>query len=602
MLGTEFARISCSPDAVQLRFASQNDCFRSRLFSIWPFPLPYFGLRSFGIVRILGCSIERFAEEVDKGIIDLYLSSVALQHFQIQYGFQVIEKNKFKSQLAVDIFASLAAGPKPSSQIYTELGERGHAATLARSTVSRLVAAERLYRYRLKLGHGITLLSVGRSKPDPRMLKSLCVNNFHGRPALKNLIDCLRTSHPSVTRADIAALAVLEIGEARQTSPEWTSVANLVESLEELGFLDRAGHEGMEPTWVFNKPLFVAAGLAVGIINVTPAHLALRRRVRYNISQSVAEWLRENTIVSDSGTITATHGRPANYLSLPFDVVGFSYLSGVATRDKDGTSKPRAVIGDCLLEECNLPYAKSFAMRVDQCAAKKQMRPLAFVIGQRFEHGAFMYLKQHGIAAWTQSQLLGRRTPEAIQRILTIAEGLVQQQAIDPSCFTEIFESLDNFPGLFGNLKGTLFELVVAYVFHRRTGNTRLGWEITGEHQAFDVDVFATNNSRSSAVECKGIKAQAIVPDGEVRRHFQRRVPLARSIAFSDRTTPIRYIKGIVVTTGGFEQQSIDDLARGAYGKREDTDFELWDRRRLLKELAEDGLQTLARLIERYYS
>jgi hypothetical protein len=489
-----------------------------------------------------------------------------------------------KSSIITHILEALKTGPTTSSQLYAALAGLGYKGNLARTNVSRMVAGGRLHRYALKLAHGNSLLSLEKPEPDPDVLRTLHTNNFYGRQTLRNLVDCLRTSHPSVTRDDVARMAAVEIGDSRQLQPDWALVAKVLEGFEEIGILEAGQSEGTEPTWVFNKPLFLAAHLGVGTINVTPAHMALRRRVKFRLAEAMGAWLRENALVSDSGTTTASQGRPANYLSLPFDLVGFSFLTGLAGRDKNG-AVPRAVVGDCLLEECNLPYARSFAARVEQCAAKNGAWPFAFVISERFEHSAFMYLKKSGVATWTQSQLLGKKTSEAIQRVLAIAEDLIQQREIDPGAFAEIFEGLDSFSGPFGNLKGTLFELLIAYLFHRRTGNSRLAWEIKDDHHTYDVDVFASHNTQAYAVECKGIKADAVVSNGDVQRHFRYRLPLARHLAFAERINPIRQIQGIVITTGSFEPQSQEDVGAGAYGNQQHTQFELWDRPRLLKEL-----------------
>jgi hypothetical protein len=452
----------------------------------------------------------------------------------------------------------------------------------------------------LKLGHGNSILSLRKPHPDPSLFKLLCANGFWGRPALLNFVQCLRSSHPNVTRAEAAAIAGLEIGAA-DSLPDWGLVKTLMEAFEELGILHPDRPDGSEPTWLFNKGLFMNSGVGVGVMNLNPVHLALRRRVKHTLADSLAQWLRRNSFVSDSGTTTSTPGRPANYLSLPFDLVGFSYLSGIASRTKESTVS-RAVVGDCLLEECNLPYAKSFAGRLDQCAAKARIWPFAFVMARQFEHGAFEYLRQRGVAMWTQSQLLGDKTAEAIQRVLTIAEGLIQQQNIDPNAFTEIFDGLENYAGLFGNLKGKLFELLVAYVFQSRTSNARLGWEIERDDQSYDVDVFAVLNTRSWAVECKGVKSTVTVPNGEVVRHFSERVPLARHIAFDQDIASVRHVTGVVVTTGTFEEESTNDVESGRYGKRPDTAFELWDRARLIQELKRDGLSQLVQVVERYYA
>lgn len=65
---------------------------------------------------------------------------------------------------------------------------------------------------------------------------------------------------------------------------------------------------------------------------------------------------------------------------------------------------------------------------------------------------------------WHQGQLLGEKTAEAIQQTLSIVETLVKKQDVDPNLFALVFDGLENFESLFGNLKGKLFEILVGYL------------------------------------------------------------------------------------------------------------------------------------------
>jgi hypothetical protein len=462
--------------------------------------------------------------------------------------------------------------------------------------VSRLIAAGKLSRYTITLAHGNSLFTTEKLKDDHRPIKLLYANGFYGRPTLRNLVDCLRSSHPNVSPSDvaaIAAIAALEIGPPGDFV-DWRETNAVIAAFEELEILQETAPPPY-PTWLFNKSLFLTAGIGVGVISTHPAHIAFRRKLKYTLAESLADWFRLNGFVSDNGTTVAQSDCPANYLSLPFDIVGFCFLSGLANRTPSAP-RPRAVVADCLVEECNLPYAKSFAERIDQCSIKSKSSIFGAMLCRTFESGAFRYLRERGVATWTQSQLPGAKTADAIQRVLSIAESLILQHQLDPHAFAEVFDGLNNYSSLFGNLKGKPFELLIAYLFQRRCSITRLGWEIERDDQAYDVDVFAVQGSCGWVVECKGIKQSNFVPHSEVEKHFRRRVPMARQIALDSKIHKIQKVSAIIVTTGQFEEHSTADVDAKAYGHREDTKHELWGRERLIKELQNEGLPAMCRL------
>jgi hypothetical protein len=59
--------------------------------------------------------------------------------------------------------------------------------------------------------------------------------------------------------------------------------------------------------------------------------------------------------------------------------------------------------------------------------------------------------------------------------------------------------------------------------------------------------------------------------------------------------------RSYLVTTGAFDRKNLDELNNNAFGTREDTVFDLWDRERLTKKLNKAGFSVLVDIIERYY-
>jgi len=538
------------------------------------------------------------------------------------------------SKTKTAINAVLATSPVPASVIYKHLESLRIGRSAAKSAVSRMLNAGEIQQYTLTLGNGNSVLSLGTPAQNPSLFRSLYDNNFFGRPAIKSLVDCLRTSHQIISRVDVAKIAALQVGSA--ASPDFSDSLALMKGLTELGIV--VPHASMSSTWEVGRNTLRAAGLSFGLMNLSPAHLALREKIRFTLIKALAGWLRNNSFVSEGGTqVSSPLSEVVSFGGVPFDVLGFSYARGLADRRRESFS-PAALVGDCLVEECNLPYAESFVRRVKQAESKTSRAFVPFVLAKVFQPDAFRFLREEGVLSWTQSQLFGKQTADAVQHLLDIAENIIAQKQLNPRLFVEMFEGFENFQSLFGDLKGKMFELLMAYFFQKRCKEVKLGWlvrrdwmepesdlapaprldtlleegdgcdeesrqdfpEEAGSDQ-YDVDIVGFRAAEADIVECKGIGSDKAVEDGEVRKHFTGRVPLVRSLLSQEQSRKLKRFRAILVTTGGFEEDTLQKMRNGEYRARPDTTYDLWDRERLLREFELMEETELIQIVDRFY-
>jgi restriction endonuclease len=150
-------------------------------------------------------------------------------------------------------------------------------------------------------------------------------------------------------------------------------------------------------------------------------------------------------------------------------------------------------------------------------------------------------------------------------------------------------------------LKGKLFEIIVGYVFQHRGYTTRLGWEIGTQSGIYDVDITGVGASDAVIVECKGYREGVPVEHSEVKRHFTERTPSVRYQLLQDKFNKPKAFRSIVVTTGTFEDAVQSSMKSGEFGHKPDTQLEVWDRQRLMKELEIDQHHDLIQVISKYY-
>lgn len=507
-------------------------------------------------------------------------------------------------RLSDAIISQLRLGPGISSEIYTKLEGKDFTRSACKTALHRLIVRGDVKKAKLAFSHNDSLVSIDGSFNNPALLKQLVEKGFYGRPTLVNLLRCLQSSHPVINRFEIAQIAALKIGQTPQFA--WTEANDLIEALNEIGAIKLVDNDPHNPIYVGDKELLRRAGLAFSGTNISISHSAMIKKTKYNLLESLNKWLAYNGFVSANGSTFISANKPAiSFSHTPFDYLGFSYLNGIVHRVPK--LKPRPFVGDVLPNTiCKLAYAQSFKTRIAESYGGSKQVPVGFIMAKGFDHDALIFMKKEGLLPWCVDQIFGKNTAEAINKILTITENLVRQQDINPTLFAEAFEGFENFGGIFGNLKGSLFEILIGYYAAKKGyEGIQLGLKIPSEELGkgndLDLDVLGKNNKEAVFFECKGISKESEVDPAEVRKHFQVRTPLARKVLLGEKLAPPKNFRSIIVTTGKFADETSKEIAGEVIKPREDTKFELWDRRYLLNELKSDGHTQLVEIIERYF-
>lgn len=93
----------------------------------------------------------------------------------------------------------------------------------------------------------------------------------------------------------------------------------------------------------------------------------------------------------------------------------------------------------------------------------------------------------------------------------------------------------ENFGALFGNLKGHLFEPMIARFLTARGYQVRLGWKVAGGSNGYGVDIFGERSGRGVIVERKGHRRDVPVTRAQLEKHFKERAPACRHILLGSR-------------------------------------------------------------------
>lgn len=498
------------------------------------------------------------------------------------------------------VLVELRSRPMTSDRLYERLLRHGVSKTAASTAVQRLVVAGSIRRSTLRLKHGRTILFHPAAPPDRRLLTELLQTGFGGRSSFVDLLTCLGDTHPAISAADVAKVLRLELGRFPALEGVLDTCRSTMEGFAELELVEPGRPVAGIPYWLAKDDALEACSLLRR--RPRPRSMAstlLSERLGLALTKTTAEWLWKNGLVSENGTQHRTSERVVvNVAGMPFDLLGHSFLPALRSGRKS-----RIVTGDVLVGTCNAAYATSFLHRFDAVASRSRAPAFAFILAQFFPEDAFKILKKHGVLPWTHRQFLNKGTADAIETVLKLAQNFSSAAEMEPQAFEHALEGAREYGEIFGHIKGSMFELLVAHLL-KKTGAERvdLGWIVQDDREQFDVDVLALRGTIADIVECKGQREDRPVAFTEFCRHVERRVPVARE-ALLGGTGPNKPTKfrALLVATCPVEQTP-QPGGRGEPKVRPDTTVDVWDRAKLL-EVSRDAQQShLVHLIERYYS
>jgi len=247
--------------------------------------------------------------------------------------------------------------------------------------------------------------------------------------------------------------------------------------------------------------------------------------------ESVKEWLRRLAIASYNKVQTRGAQMP-RVGTFAWDLAAPSYLTSTITMQKDKGVKPGWVVCDVLLiESAQAVHVEPFIHKVRSTEALKNIgRTVYILVAHGYEADAFKALRGAGIIPATPASLFGKDAAdgfrELTQTLQRAAEGVV-----DPGKFDALFAKLGKLEGAVGNMRGALFELLVAEVVRRTAAaQVKLNKICKGEDGIAEVDVYCVNEGvEALMIECKGIAPGTIVDDEEVGLWLTTRIKRVRN-------------------------------------------------------------------------
>ncbi len=183
------------------------------------------------------------------------------------------------------------------------------------------------------------------------------------------------------------------------------------------------------------------------------------------------------------------------------------------------------------------------------------MFPLALAMS--YKRGALDMLRKHGVVPLTCKEVWGRNIQELLKLYKTIVSGDDPQNLDSIEKALSISGSSVEKDGIFGNIKGDLFEVMTSLAYRSEYSTTlqrKIKSVLTGED--FEIDVVAIDGEKTCLLlECKGRNLSEEENKIEIKRHFEDRCEVASETCGWDITNRYNKVEAIYFTTS--EESSI---------------------------------------------
>jgi hypothetical protein len=263
-----------------------------------------------------------------------------------------------------------------------------------------------------------------------------------------------------------------------------------------------------------------------------------RRLIEELLLHALKDWLRNLGLGSYESVLLRTGGTPdgtptdeqPRFGQFRWDLTAPSYMHPLLTLDRKQKKVPGFVVADVVLgTTLTEQQVLAFLNKCEVMRHQRKTRPfLAFLIADHFERSAFARGKSQGVILARPGALLGEEVGAALKTLLSTLTNAADAMAQNPRVVDELMTSLGKIEGAAGNLRGALFELLVAHLVRENEGGrTELGVEVadpTGRKA--EIDILRVKGAQEVAVyECKGKSPNARVSREEAEKWLNVSIP-----------------------------------------------------------------------------
>jgi len=247
-----------------------------------------------------------------------------------------------------------------------------------------------------------------------------------------------------------------------------------------------------------------------------------------------------------------------------FDLAGPSYLLPLrGMRPNEPGFLAADVFSDGLLDEFHIRYFVRKARALNSTMSKTKLLP--FLVAEGFTGEALTAGHAAGLLMGTPSTIFGKNIGNALRNLLTVLSNAAAYASADkPDRLISLVNALAEIEGRSNNLRGPLFELLIAYLVRRDAVSIDMGIHasdpISGEKADIDILKVLNIGKEFIAIECKAREPGGSVNAKEVQ-HWLNKIKVIKNYLKQNRDREAK-VTFEIWTTGDFTQDAQELLCR----------------------------------------
>ena len=367
----------------------------------------------------------------------------------------------------------------------------------------------------------------------------------------------------------------------------------VLHNLVDIGFLERNTYAEL--------PILNASretGLDVGSFQEVKA-----RAVAEGLALgALKEWARKMGLASYDKVATRGEGAIPRFGQFEWDLTAPTYAYPFR-EFRGGKLLPGFLVADVVLGADLLPkHVAYFMQKATILLQQPNTRPfMAILVADRFNPDALRIGRTQGLIFTTPELLFGKDIAQSLSELVRTLSNAGAVAKEDPDRIPALFSKLASIEESAKNLRGPLFEMMVAHVASVSGGSIQVGKiissPITGKQA--EVDVLQSRQDVTNAYECKGHLSGTPATLQEVKDWLTRQVPRIRNyfLHWYPRTPQCFQFW----TTGSLAPEAEAFLKERQAATRKYT--LVWkDRKAVLEEFRRIAAKNLVTVIEQHYS
>lgn len=443
-------------------------------------------------------------------------------------------------------------GPCLSTELTRRLIERhGLTPEAARKRVSRPPASVKRLAY-LKFPRNARFVYLQDQYGSPWFWDALVKALLETSPAYGGAIAALRQRGNMMPKPHFFIACGSPLAQQRHLSPQ-----TVLDRLIQAKLLEEIDVPGIG--------LCIARAQEIGFYAGLIPDMQARLVVEDIMLKAVRGWARSLGLISyDKTKIRGEESSLPQVGTFAWDLTAPSYLGGLIKRSAQGKPSPGFFVCDIVLNHEVTPAGITpFLQKCQTLRSLKRVgRCIQLFIAEKYSKDAFQLAKSQGIMPGTPESLFGEEVAASLRqlsRVLQQAAGLR-----DVKVFDELFNGLSRIEGAAANLRGALFEFWAAEVVRQTSGaHIRMNRVFVDVSGKAEVDVQASVASREVRFyECKGYQPGGLIPDDEVDRWLEKRIPLVYKHARAATDWRDRAFHFEFWTTGRLSEASIAKIKK----------------------------------------